>query len=154
LCKKKNENIIIFQKNNFFYFFLKNVIKLNKQQKRFLLLILKRFIYLANLVRYGFIVRLRFVGIGYRMEIDNQSSKIDLKLGYSENIVIDIPKIVTVTQLKTNKQIYILKSIYPSLISNLAYKIRQLRLPEPYKGKGVRYQGEYIKRKEGKKNAN
>lgn len=154
LCKKKDKNIYIIQKINNFYFLLKNSKILNKKQKLYLLLIIKRFRKLILLVKYGFILKLRFVGIGYKMEYNKTINQLELKLGYSNSIFMEIPNYIDIYPVKTSKNLYVISSIYQNSVQNLAFKIKNLRKPEPYKGKGIRYQGEYVRRKEGKKNAN
>ena len=79
----------------------------------------------------------------------NQGQKLDISAGYSHNIVFEIPsevKLETVSE-KGQPPVVILKSIDKQLIGALAAKIRSIRKPEPYKGKGIRYEGEYIRRK-------
>lgn len=101
-------------------------------------------------VSAGFQKQLELVGVGYRAS--NQGQKLDLSLGYSHNIVFEIPAEVKVeTQSEKGKNpIVTLKSHDNQLLGMVASKIRSLRKPEPYKGKGVKYVGEYIRRKAGK----
>lgn len=101
-------------------------------------------------VANGFEKKLELVGVGYRAS--NQGQLLDLSLGYSHNIVIEIPKEVSVNTVsdKGKNPIVILSSYDKQLVGMVAAKIRSLRKPEPYKGKGVRYVGEYIRRKAGK----
>lgn len=101
-------------------------------------------------VTNGYSKQLELVGVGYRAS--NQGQKLDLALGYSHNIVFEIPSEVKVeTQSEKGKNpIVILKSHDKQLLGAVASKIRSFRKPEPYKGKGVRYVGEYIRRKAGK----
>lgn len=101
-------------------------------------------------VSTGFEKKLELVGVGYRAS--NQGQLLDLALGYSHNIVIEIPKEVGLTTVsdKGKNPIVILKSFDKQLVGMVAAKVRSLRKPEPYKGKGVRYVGEYIRRKAGK----
>ncbi len=108
---------------------------------------------LANMmagVSEGFEKKLELVGVGYRAS--NQGQKLDLALGYSHNILFEIPSEVKVeTQTEKGKNpIVILKSHDKQLLGTVAAKIRSFRKPEPYKGKGVRFVGEYIRRKAGK----
>ena len=109
---------------------------------------------LANMVEgvsNGFEKKLELVGVGYRAQ--NQGQKLDLALGYSHNIVFEIPeevKVETVSEKGKNPQV-ILKSYDKQLLGMVASKVRSFRKPEPYKGKGVRYVGEYVVMKEGKK---
>ena len=101
-------------------------------------------------VSEGFEKRLELVGVGYRAS--NQGQRLDLALGYSHNIVIELPseiKVETVAD-KGKNPIVILKSHDKQLVGMVAAKIRSFRKPEPYKCKGVRFVGEYIRRKAGK----
>ncbi len=101
-------------------------------------------------VTNGYTRTLELVGVGYKAA--NQGNILDLALGYSHNIIVEIPaelKVSTETQ-KGQPPRVILEGIDKQLIGQVAAKIRSLRKPEPYKGKGVRYQGEYIRRKAGK----
>jgi large subunit ribosomal protein L6 len=101
-------------------------------------------------VTEGFKKELELVGVGYKAS--NQGNLLDLSLGYSHNILIDVPKElkVTTTQEKGDNPRIFLESIDKQLLGQVAAKIRSLRKPEPYKGKGVKYKGEYIRRKAGK----
>jgi large subunit ribosomal protein L6 len=108
---------------------------------------------LANMVEgvsKGYEKQLELVGVGYRAS--NQGQKLDLSLGYSHNIVFEIPSEVKVeTKSEKGKNpLVILSSYDKQLLGAVASKIRSLRKPEPYKGKGVKYVGEYIRRKAGK----
>lgn len=108
---------------------------------------------LANMVKGvtdGFTKKLELVGVGYKAT--NQGNILDLALGYSHNIIFEIPKelkIETLTEKGANPVIT-LNGIDKQLLGQVAAKIRSLRKPEPYKGKGVRYSDEYIRRKAGK----
>jgi large subunit ribosomal protein L6 len=108
---------------------------------------------LSNLVQgvtEGFTKNLELVGVGYKAS--NQGNILDLSLGYSHNIIIEIPKelkVATVTEKGQNPKIS-LEGIDKQLIGQVAAKIRSLRKPEPYKGKGVRYSDEVVRRKAGK----
>lgn len=108
---------------------------------------------IANMVEgvsQGFEKKLELVGVGYRAA--HQGQRLDLALGYSHNIVFEIPSEVKVeTQSEKGKNpLVILKSHDKQLLGMVAAKVRSFRKPEPYKGKGVRYAGEYIRRKAGK----
>lgn len=108
---------------------------------------------IANMVEgvsKGFEKKLELVGVGYRAS--NQGQKLDLALGYSHNILFEIPqeiKLETVSE-KGKNPLVILKSHDKQLLGMVAAKVRSFRKPEPYKGKGVKYVGEYIRRKAGK----
>ncbi len=101
-------------------------------------------------VSKGFEKKLELVGVGYRAT--NQGQLLDLALGYSHNIVFEIPKAVGVETVseKGKNPVVILKSHDKQLLGMVAAKVRSFRKPEPYKGKGVRFVGEYIRRKAGK----
>ncbi|MFQ3340657.1 MAG: large subunit ribosomal protein L6 [Flavobacteriaceae bacterium] len=101
-------------------------------------------------VSKGFTKELELVGVGYRAS--NQGQKLDLALGFSHNILIDIApevKVETVSDKGKNPLIK-LSSHDKQLVGYIASKIRSFRRPEPYKGKGVKYVGEQIRRKAGK----
>lgn len=101
-------------------------------------------------VTEGYTKKLELVGVGYKAS--NNGNLLDLSLGYSHNIIFELPnelKVSTET-LKGQNPTITLEGIDKQLIGQVAAKIRSLRKPEPYKGKGVRYQGEYIRRKAGK----
>jgi len=107
----------------------------------------------ANLVKGvsdGYTKELELVGVGFKAA--NTGNILDLSLGYSHNIIFEIPnelKVNTVTEKGSNPKI-ILESSDKQLLGAVAAKIRSLRKPEPYKGKGVKYKDEYIRRKAGK----
>ena len=101
-------------------------------------------------VSEGYKVSLELVGVGYRAS--SQGQVLDLSLGYSHNIVVALPKEVKVeAEMQKGKSPLVhLSSHDKQLLGMAAAKIRSLRKPEPYKGKGVRYLGEQIRRKAGK----
>ena len=101
-------------------------------------------------VSKGWEKKLELVGVGFRAS--NQGQVLTLALGYSHPIVFELPKEVTVsTETERGKNpIVTLTSYDKQLIGQVAAKIKSLRKPEPYKGKGVRFVGEYIRRKAGK----
>ncbi len=101
-------------------------------------------------VSEGFKKTLELVGVGYRAAVTGQ--QIDMALGFSHNIIFDLPKEVTATatSVKGKAPTIDLESIDKQMLGQVAAKIRSLRKPEPYKGKGVRYSDEIIRRKAGK----
>ncbi|MEO7801748.1 MAG: 50S ribosomal protein L6 [Ginsengibacter sp.] len=108
---------------------------------------------ISNMVKgvtEGYTKKLELVGVGYKAS--NQGNLLDLSLGYSHNIVFEIPKELKVTteQLKGQNPIITLESIDKQLLGQVSAKIRSLRKPEPYKGKGVKFVGEILRRKAGK----
>ncbi|AUJ63002.1 50S ribosomal protein L6 [Aestuarium zhoushanense] len=98
-------------------------------------------------VTEGFKKELEITGVGYRANI--QGNTLKLALGYSHDVDFDIPAGVTVTAPKQTE--IVVEGIDQQLVGQVAANIREWRKPEPYKGKGIRYKGEYIFRKEGKK---
>jgi large subunit ribosomal protein L6 len=98
-------------------------------------------------VTEGYSITLELVGVGYRAQ--GKDGSITLSLGFSHSIEYDLPKGVSV-ESPSNTTI-ILKGIDKQLLGQVASEIRAFRPPEPYKGKGIRYAGEVIARKEAKK---
>ena len=104
----------------------------------------------SNLVQgvtEGFTKVLEITGVGYRAQA--QGRKLKLQLGYSHDVEVDVPEGL---EVRTPDQTTIeISGIDKQAVGQLAAEIRQWRKPEPYKGKGIKYRGEYIFRKEGKK---
>lgn len=98
-------------------------------------------------VTEGFKKELEITGVGYRANM--QGNTLKLALGYSHDVDFEIPAGVTVTAPKQTE--ILVEGIDQQLVGQVAANIREWRSPEPYKGKGIRYKGEYIFRKEGKK---
>ena len=108
---------------------------------------------ISNMVKgvtEGYSKKLELVGVGFKAA--NQGNVLDLALGYSHNIIFEIPKElkVTTSQEKGQNPMITLESIDKQLLGQVAAKIRSLRKPEPYKGKGVKFAGEVLRRKAGK----
>lgn len=101
-------------------------------------------------VTEGYKVTLQVVGVGYRVQ--NTGNVVEFSLGYSHPIVFEIPKEVKVeTKSERNQDpLIMLESCDKQLLGQVCAKIRSFRKPEPYKGKGIRFQGEEIRRKSGK----
>ena len=101
-------------------------------------------------VTEGYTKKLELVGVGFKAA--NSGNVLDLALGYSHNIIFEIPKELKVAtaQEKGQNPMITLEGIDRQLIGQVAAKIRGLRKPEPYKGKGVRYSGEIVRKKAGK----
>ncbi len=101
-------------------------------------------------VSKGWTKELELVGVGYRAS--NQGQKLDLALGFSHNIILDLaPEVkVEATSEKGKNPMVKLTSHDKQLVGQVAAKIRAFRKPEPYKGKGIRFKGEQIRRKAGK----
>jgi large subunit ribosomal protein L6 len=108
---------------------------------------------LNNLVKGvtdGYKKELELVGVGFKAS--NSGNTLDLSLGYSHNIILEVPKelkVTTVTE-KGKNPIVTLEGSDKQLIGQVAAKLRSLRKPEPYKGKGVKFVGEVLRRKAGK----
>ncbi|WP_026763913.1 50S ribosomal protein L6 [Sediminibacterium salmoneum] len=101
-------------------------------------------------VTEGYKKELELVGVGFKAA--NSGNLLDLALGYSHNIIIEIPselKVTTTNEKGQNPKVF-LEGIDKQLIGQVAAKLRSLRKPEPYKGKGVKYAGEILRRKAGK----
>jgi len=101
-------------------------------------------------VSQGFTKRLELVGVGYRAS--HQGQVLDLSLGFSHNIMMQLPTEVAVNTIseKGKNPVIELSSFDKQLVGMVASKIRAFRKPEPYKGKGVRYVGEIVRKKAGK----
>ena len=108
---------------------------------------------LSNLIKGvtdGYERKLELIGVGFKAT--NAGNVLDLSLGYSHNIIFEVPKELKVgtAQEKGQNPIITLEGIDKQLIGQVAAKLRSLRKPEPYKGKGVRYVGEVVRKKAGK----
>jgi len=101
-------------------------------------------------VTEGYKKSLELVGVGFKAS--NQGNILDLSLGFSHNIIFEVPKELKVTtaQEKGQNPMISLESVDKQLLGQVAAKLRGLRKPEPYKGKGVKYVGEVLRRKAGK----
>ena len=96
-------------------------------------------------VSEGFSKELEIIGVGYQAQV--QGTRLRLQLGYSHDIYFDMPEGITVTANRTEVKV---AGIDKQLVGAVAAKIRSFRPPEPYKGKGIRYKGEYVRSKQGK----
>jgi large subunit ribosomal protein L6 len=103
-------------------------------------------------VNTGFTKKLIIEGIGFKSDVKSSSggAKLDLALGFSHPISVEIPKDLKVT---AEKNIITVTGVSNESVGEFASKVRALKKPEPYKGKGIRYEGEVIRRKQGKKAA-
>jgi large subunit ribosomal protein L6 len=97
-------------------------------------------------VSQGFEKKLEIQGVGYRAQA--QGSKLTLNVGYSQPVEMEMPPGINVA-VNTNTEV-VINGIDKELVGNVAAKIRAVRPPEVYKGKGIRYAGEYVRRKVGK----
>ena len=100
-------------------------------------------------VTKGYEKGLEIVGVGYRFNV--QGKKLVISAGYSHPVNMEVPEGITVESV-SNTEITV-KGIDKVLVGEFAANIRKVRMPEPYKGKGIRYKDEHIRRKEGKKAA-
>ena len=100
-------------------------------------------------VSSGYEVILTLSGVGYRANV--KGSELDLQIGFSHPTLLDIPKAIEVV-VEKGTTIFI-KGIEKQKVGQFAASIRAIRPPEPYKGKGIHYKGEHVRRKEGKKKA-
>jgi large subunit ribosomal protein L6 len=101
-------------------------------------------------VSKGYVIQQELVGIGFRAEAKGQ--KLEMSLGFSHNVIIELPpevKVETKTERRANP-IITLKSADKQLLGHVAAKIRSLRPPEPYKGSGIKFVNEQLRRKAGK----
>ncbi|HQV05479.1 MAG: 50S ribosomal protein L6 [Chitinophagaceae bacterium] len=107
----------------------------------------------ANMVKgvtQGYERKLELIGVGFKAA--HQGNVLDLSLGYSHNIIFEVPQELKVSteQVKGQNPTITLEGTDKQLIGQVAAKLRSLRKPEPYKGKGVRYMGEIVRKKAGK----
>jgi len=93
----------------------------------------------------GFTKDLELIGVGYQANM--QDSRLVLQLGYSHDIIFEPPEGITIT---AKKNLITVTGFDKQLVGAVSAKVRSFRKPEPYKGKGVRYKGEYVRRKQGK----
>ena len=100
-------------------------------------------------VSEGFVKELEAVGVGYRFQVSG--NKITVNAGYSNPVIVNVASGLTVEAPSVTE--LVIKGINKQEVSEFAANIRKIRKPEPYKGKGIRYKGEYVRRKEGKKAA-
>ncbi|MBL7840851.1 MAG: 50S ribosomal protein L6 [Cyclobacteriaceae bacterium] len=108
---------------------------------------------IANMIEgvsNGYKAQLELVGVGYKASA--QSNVLELSLGYSHNVFLAVPSEIKVqaTQEKGGNPTIVLEGIDKQLVGQVAAKIKSLRQVEPYKGKGIRFTGEYVRRKAGK----
>lgn len=98
----------------------------------------------------GFITKLQIIGVGYKAAVED--NKLNLRLGYSHEVVYDIPEDVSITVLQQKTLTLVIFGNNNQRIKQVAAEIRSLKSPEPYKGKGIRFLNEIVRKKEGKKN--
>ena len=144
----KDKNVSVEVKENTVIVSRKNDLKVSKQLHGTTNAVIKNMI---TGVSEGFKKELEIVGVGYRFQL--QGSKIVVSAGYSHPVNVDIPSGITVTMPEKSQTELILSGIDKQALGEFAANIRKIRKPEPYKGKGIKYKDEYIRRKEGKKAA-
>lgn len=104
----------------------------------------------ANMVEgvsNGYSKKLEIIGVGYRAQV--KGNTLTLNVGYSKPVEMVMPEGITAAMGEKNTQV-IISGIDKEVVGNTAAKVRAVRPPEPYKGKGIRYQGEHVRRKAGK----
>jgi large subunit ribosomal protein L6 len=116
------------------------------KQKHFYLAIINKIIFG---VLKGFTKKLNIIGVGYKAVIENK--RLVLKLGYSHNVLYNIPNEISIKILNQKTLTLLILGSDLQKVNQVAAEIRLLRPAEPYKGKGIKYFNENIKRKEGKK---
>jgi large subunit ribosomal protein L6 len=100
-------------------------------------------------VTHGYTKEIEIIGVGYRFQV--QGNTLTINAGYSHPVKLNVPKGLQV-EATSNTEITV-KGISKELVGEFSANVRNVRKPEPYKGKGIRYKGEYVRRKEGKKAA-
>ena len=123
-----------------------------KQQKAFWGLTRAMLQNMVTGVSEGYTKALEIIGVGYKFDIKSPS-KMELSIGFSHKVIVDAPTWVTIEADAQEKNRILVKSHDKQLLWYFAAYIRSLKKPEPYKGKGFRYDGEVIRRKQGKKAA-
>ena len=100
-------------------------------------------------VSTGYKKGLEIIGVGYRFNV--QGNKLNINAGFSHPVVVEAPEGIQIASVSTTE--ISIEGIDKQKVSEFAAKIREIRSPEPYKGKGIRYKDEHVRRKEGKKAA-
>ncbi len=144
LSLNKNENIDVFVEENKVKVTRNSDIKTTKQMHGTTNSLIENMI---KGVTSGYEKGLEILGVGYRFNI--KGNKIEINAGYSHKVELEIPAGLTVEGVSATE--ITVKGIDKEAVGKFAAEIREVRKPEPYKGKGIRYKGEYVRRKEGKK---
>ena len=144
LSLNKNENIDVFVEENKVKVTRNSDIKTTKQMHGTTNSLIENMI---KGVTSGYEKGLEILGVGYRFNV--KGNKLEINAGYSHKIELEIPAGLTVESLSATE--ITVKGINKEAVGKFAAEIREVRKPEPYKGKGIRYKGEYVRRKEGKK---
>ena len=121
----------------------------DKQQRAFWGLTRAMLMNMVVGVSDGYSKSLEIIGVGYKFDVKGPQ-KIELALGFSHKVNVDAPAGITIEADKEEKNRIIIKSHDKQLLGYFAAYIRSLKKPEPYKGKGIRYVGEHVRRKAGK----
>jgi large subunit ribosomal protein L6 len=136
VIKQKSNNLKIYKHNNILYFLNINDFNYINILKNIILGVSK-----------GYSKKLKIIGVEYKVNIENNN--LILRLGFSHEIIYKIPNNIQIYNPKPN--ILVITGYNNQIVSQIAAEIRHLKLPEPYKGKGIRYFNEQLKQKEGKK---
>ena len=144
LSLNKNENIDVFVEENKVKVTRNSDIKTTKQMHGTTNSLIENMI---KGVTSGYEKGLEILGVGYRFNI--KGNKLEINAGYSHKVELEIPAGLTVEGVSATE--ITVKGIDKEAVGKFAAEIREVRKPEPYKGKGIRYKGEHIRRKEGKK---
>lgn len=144
LSLNKNENIDVFVEENKVKVTRNSDIKTTKQMHGTTNSLIENMI---KGVTSGYEKGLEILGVGYRFNV--KGNKLEINAGYSHKIELEIPACLTVESVSATE--ITVKGINKEAVGKFAAEIREVRKPEPYKGKGIRYKGEYVRRKEGKK---
>ncbi len=144
LSLNKNENIDVFVEENKVKVTRNSDIKTTKQMHGTTNSLIENMI---KGVTSGYEKGLEILGVGYRFNV--KGNKLEINAGYSHKIELEIPAGLTVESVSATE--ITVKGINKEAVGKFAAEIREVRKPEPYKGKGIRYKGEYVRRKEGKK---
>lgn len=121
----------------------------NKQQRAYWGLTRAMLQNMVTGVSEGYTKSLEIIGVGYKFDV-KWPRKIELALGFSHKVYVDAPEGITIENDKEDKNKIHIKSHDKQLLGYFAAYIRSLKKPEPYKGKGIRYSGEHVRRKAGK----
>lgn len=144
VLKKKSANIKLFfnEKENKLYLLNHK----DNKNKHFLFSLINNLVWG---VYKGYQVTLNIIGVGYKADV--KDDKLILKLGYSHEVIFTIPKDISIKVLNKKLPTLVVSGTNLQKVNQIAADVRKLKLPEPYKGKGIRYSNEIVKQKEGKK---
>jgi large subunit ribosomal protein L6 len=141
LLKKKSEDLELLKRNNKLYILTKDSKKAS--------LFLKKFYSLMVGVTSGYTLKLRLVGVGYKASV--QTNVLNLKVGFTHEVKFQLPENIEVYQPKSKLPLIVIFGLEYSKVAQVSANIRQIKEPEVYKGKGIRYFDEKIKWKKSKK---